>query len=98
MNEFSVWKILLCRCIFNGFKTVILKNELKINLNIIFFKKFIMNFKMRNLKDTKRNDDRNITTGVQEAHSHISEVEEQNTMYSLKSFVVIKAKHKRTKY
>jgi hypothetical protein len=50
---------------------------------------------MRNLKDTKRNDDRNITTGVQ--HNHRSEAEEQSIVYSFKSFLVIKAKHKRTK-
>jgi len=52
---------------------------------------------MGNSKDTKKNDDRNITKGVHKDQKQKLVAKKHCTTTSFKFFLVNKAKHKRTK-
>lgn len=52
---------------------------------------------MRNSKDTKENDDKNIIICVQQDQKQRDEAETNCTVFSFKFFLVNKAKHKMTR-
>jgi len=56
-----------------------------------------MDFRVRNSENTKRNDERNKTKDAHEDQNPRSYSEKKSTMASFKTFLVDKAKYKRTK-